>query len=76
MVGLDVAAIVAELTLDRGASAVPPRADALAAGIVALLEDAELRRVSGEQARAAVLAHYCTERMARAYENVYDALLR
>jgi glycosyltransferase involved in cell wall biosynthesis len=65
----------AELTLDGGASAVAPRADALAAGIVALLSDAGLRRARGEQARAAVLAHYCTEHMARAYERVHDALL-
>jgi glycosyltransferase involved in cell wall biosynthesis len=65
----------AELTLDQGASAVTPRADALAARIAALLEDAELRRASGGHARAAVLAHYSTQHMARAYERVYDALL-
>jgi glycosyltransferase involved in cell wall biosynthesis len=55
---------------------VTPRADALAARIAALLEDPGLRRASGGHARAAVLAHYSTEHMARAYERVYDALLR
>jgi glycosyltransferase involved in cell wall biosynthesis len=66
----------AELTLDQGASAVALRADALAAHLASLLEDAALRRASGARARAAVLAHYSTEHMARAYERVYDALLR
>jgi phosphatidylinositol alpha-1,6-mannosyltransferase len=66
----------AELTLGQGAHAVEPCPEALAARLAALLDDAALRHDSGERARAAVLDHYTTERMASSYERVYDALLR
>ena len=66
----------AELTLGEGASAVAPVAEALTAQLATLLDNATLRRDSGDQARSAVLEHYTFDRMARSYEDVYDALLR
>jgi glycosyltransferase involved in cell wall biosynthesis len=55
---------------------VPPGdPDALARGIVRLLEDAEAARRMGERARALAIARHDIRAMARRYEAVYDGLL-
>lgn len=64
-----------ELAEEGGATAVAPRADAVASAVGALLDDADARLALGKRAREHVIRHHDRGGMARAYETVYDALL-
>ena len=65
-----------ELCVGQAALALPLQIEALRAGIVRLLDDEGARARIGEAARRSVLEHYTYLTMARAYERVYDELLR
>ncbi|MET0341055.1 MAG: glycosyltransferase family 4 protein [Polyangiales bacterium] len=65
-----------ELSAGHSAIALPAQADALAAGLARLLDDASARSRLGEAARRAVLERYALPIMAEAYERLYDELLR
>ncbi len=69
-------ASAAEEICEAGAAlAVDTNADALAATLQGLIEDASLRARIGEAARARVLERYSYPTMASAYEALYDSLL-
>lgn len=65
----------AELAESGGARAVPANAEALGAELAHLLADASARRTLGAAARALARADFSRERMAAAYELLYDGLL-
>jgi hypothetical protein len=64
-----------ELVEGEAALAVTPSADALAAELSRLLDDAALREALGQRAATAVHERYAHRAMAAAYERVYDELL-
>ena len=65
-----------ELCAGQAAIALPLQVDALTAGITRLLDDEAARARIGEAARRSVLEHFTYPTMSRAYERVYDELLR
>lgn len=65
----------AELAENGGARAVPARVESLAEELARLLADADARRTLGARARAVARADFSRERMAAAYELLYDGLL-
>jgi phosphatidylinositol alpha-1,6-mannosyltransferase len=66
----------AELADGGAARAVAPDPDALAEALTKLVSDTAHREALGAQARETALAEYDRARMARAYEALYDALVR
>lgn len=66
----------AELADGGAARAVAPDADAVAEALATLVADAAHREALGAQAREVALAEYDRERMARAYEALYDTVTR
>lgn len=65
----------AELCADDAVLATAAQADALAEQLRRQLCDEQLRHQQGMRARAALLAHYAADGMARRYEDAYDRLL-
>ncbi len=63
----------AELAEDGAALAAP--AEALAGALAELVEDGAARRALGEAARRAAAARFAPDRMAAAYETLYDRVL-
>lgn len=68
------AGTAAEELGEHGARVVAADADAVAAAVDALLADADLRARVGDAARAGALAALTRDRMAGAYEALYDEL--
>ena len=65
----------AELAEGGGAIALDARADTIAAKLDELLAKAELCARTGDAARKSVLTRYSADRMASAYESLYDRML-